>query len=298
MYKSQRGFTIPFISSIIGFFVAMTGAVFPAFSHNTKQNDTPIGEGTTSTVTQANLSESASFNVGSSQATTTSTSKPKPRTPVKQIPMSPSVGQSTKQDVVSTSTLPIQTPTQANPYKASLAAIDAFLTNPTLPSLRDFCMKAKELPGRGTYESLDPTRTSVIQYTNTLYMDLPWCVFVLSEGGYDPKLGHYTWVMYDSSLLISLDSPNDSDAIRTNKIKLNEALQTLGQYGLIGYESSISGGADAGKDQRPQEVIDAIGPRLSRATSVYLLPGFTSSVISPVKELTYMRQRYTKYVPD
>lgn len=92
MCKSQRGFTLPIVSAIIGFIAAMGSAIFPTFFHNSRQNNTlPVEVATSTTGPGASLgtnsahSAPVSAHVKSSQAIATSTHKQELVAPVAQI---------------------------------------------------------------------------------------------------------------------------------------------------------------------------------------------------------------------
>ena len=305
MNKLHRGF-IPIIAIILFGVMAIAGGTVAVIStRHPKPIETPVTESFSPTATTSAYSAPVSVQAVLPPATTTSTNKKKLSEPVKQTAAIPNAVQAVPPDVVSVPAQPVQAPVPVNPLKDSLAAIDAFLANPKVASLKDFCTKAKQLPGRGTQTGLDSSRTSIISTPNTLYQDIRWCGVVLDEDSISITYGHghYTWMSYNSSLLISLNNSDDSDDIRRYKIRLNATLQTLGQYGIIGYGDSMSGAddgnghiiiPDAGQDKLPQEVVDAIVLNYYRSSYEVLnrLNQFASSVISPVKELTGLRQDY------
>lgn len=273
MYKSQRGFTIPFISSIIGFFVAVSGAIFPGFFHKVEPTDPPTIEAATSTPIQTEPSEPVSVPVVPSKATTPATTKQKTSVSVKPTAaISTSTVQSTIQVVVSTSTPPVQIPAPVNPYKTSLDAIDAFLANQTPSSLVDLCTKAKSLPGRGSHEGLNGDKTAVIQIQNSLYSNIGLCEFVLgkSPASQPGKKYPFAWFAYsDSYILPPQTNSGDSDAMRITIIKdtdkYNEKIKSFIGSKMVYFASFsgiVSNDADVFLNIRPDDTAKMLLERI------------------------------------
>lgn len=298
MNKRNRGFVpLPAIF-LLGFIAIATGAITVIVArHNRESKETSgIEASTTPTIAStAAYSGPVSAQVESSTPSETNTKKTNQKAPVEQIkqPTTKEKATATSPDVP-----PVTSEeTSVSPYKDSLKAIDTFLTNPTLQSLHEFCTSAKQLAGRGSTTSLNPDRTNLVQYQNTLYSDFFWCKYVTDEEPYDPKFGHYTFMVYDPGFLLPLTDSNDSDRVRKLQINYNHAVETAGQYGIIGYESDFSQGPNAGSDQRPDvvmtTVLDTYRSQIDGKFSNTTMPsGFIRTIMSPVELLTKAKQNY------
>ncbi len=146
-------------------------------------------------------------------------------------------------------------------YGSSVSAIDTFLANPTLESLKTFCTSAKTLPGIGQTKVFNEARTDYITKTRTLYEQVGICAIALGENK-DASYRPLHWISYNPSYLVSFDNPNESDMIRAIKIKYNTEWKSLSKYKLIGFfdiSSYYHGTPDAGVTTPNQMVEKIIG---------------------------------------
>lgn len=156
-----------------------------------------------------------------------------------------------------TTTTPVASP--------SIAAIDAFLANPTADNFNTFCTIAKTLEGVGERQVLNDTRTEYVIKKNTLYQGVPECAYSLNEyktgGGNTASM---YWINYNPLDLIDLNNSSESDAIRELKINYNTYWKSLSIYKLIGFAYIQNN-----KIISPKQMIENLDPNTKRVSSIY-----------------------------
>ena len=136
-----------------------------------------------------------------------------------------------KQNTTITSTPKITSP--------SIVAIDSFLANPTVESLKTFCTTAKTLPGIGEKKVFNDTRTDYVMKKNTLYDETEMCALALGE--YKTPSGllvDISWIVYNPLDIFDFNNTSESDKVRAAKITYNNYWKSLARYKLIGFKYS------------------------------------------------------------
>ncbi|MDP8212773.1 MAG: hypothetical protein P9X22_05725 [Candidatus Zapsychrus exili] len=132
----------------------------------------------------------------------------------------------------------------------SVIAIDDFLGNPNLETLKVFCKKAKTLDGTSIIEKLNEDRTIIVKSPVTLYDEMEsLCDIALnvtkeysehgSRKGETYLVGdRFEWSKYNDNMLLKFSDGEDDD-IRIAKIEYNTAIQELKDYNLFAYHKNL-----------------------------------------------------------
>lgn len=178
-------------------------------------------------------------------------------------------------------------PTSPPKVHPGIAYIDAFLSNPTIESLKAFCVAAKSMEGHTEEKVFNADRTGYEMKKKSLYQEAgASCSLALGEM---PGSENFAWTYYSESYLLPLTDSGDSNDLRKKKIEYNNLIAEIPPYKLFAYDKSLAGvGINV---NTPREMVEGM-----LSTSIYSsLTKFKmyikSSIIVPEKKLIEIRNK-------